>query len=86
MAIRRSRTGPARLQSWSGRTDDQGIAIAPRMRLRDPAPWWDRQLRFVVTAAKDGDIAYVGSDWNEGIEPFAFGARSACAVIVGSNV
>ena len=61
--------------AWSGRTDDQGIAIAPRMRLRDPAPWWDRQLRFVVTAAKDGDIAYVGSDWNEGIEPFAFGAR-----------
>ena len=27
------------------------------------------------SAAKDGDIAYVGSDWNEGIEPFEFGAR-----------
>jgi uncharacterized protein YfaS (alpha-2-macroglobulin family) len=27
----------------------------------------------VVTAEKDGDIAYVGSDWNEGILPWDFG-------------
>jgi hypothetical protein len=30
-------------------------------------------LRFIVTAEKDGDIAYVGSDWNEGISPWDFG-------------
>ena len=26
-----------------------------------------RQFAFVVLAEKDGDVAYVGSDWNEGI-------------------
>jgi alpha-2-macroglobulin len=59
--------------AWSGRTGGDGIAIAPAMRLRNQRRWW--QLAFIVTAAKDGDIAYVGSDWHEGIEPFAFGAR-----------
>ena len=24
-------------------------------------------------AEKDGDVAYVGSDWNEGVEPWEFG-------------
>ncbi|PYR16096.1 MAG: hypothetical protein DMF94_29480 [Acidobacteria bacterium] len=59
--------------AWSGRTNDQGVALAPALRLRDDRHWW--KLAFIVTAAKDGDLAYVGSDWNEGIEPFAFGAR-----------
>ena len=27
----------------------------------------------MVTAEKDGDVAYIGSDWNEGIMPWAFG-------------
>src|SRR5262249_22269682 len=58
---------------WSGRTDEHGVAIAPQARLRDPRRRW--QLAFIVTASKDGDVAYVGSDWNEGIEPFAFGAN-----------
>ena len=26
-----------------------------------------------MTAEKDGDLAYVGSDWNEGILPWNFG-------------
>ncbi len=56
---------------WSGVTGPDGIAIAPRTPLRDPEREWE--FRFVVIAEKDGDAAYVGSDWNEGIAPWAFG-------------
>jgi uncharacterized protein YfaS (alpha-2-macroglobulin family) len=57
--------------AWSGRTDDHGVAVSPQLRLRNPRRWWE--FGFIVTAEKDGDVAYVGSDWNEGIEPFEFG-------------
>lgn len=57
--------------AWSGRTNADGVALAPALQLRDPRRIWE--FAFIVTAAKDGDIAYLGSDWNEGIEPFAFG-------------
>jgi alpha-2-macroglobulin len=56
---------------WSGFTDKDGIAVAPRTALRDPERIWE--LRFLVTAEKDGDVAYVGSDWTEGLEPWNFG-------------
>src|SRR5712691_3622108 len=59
--------------AWSGRTNDQGVALAPALRLRDDRQWW--KFAFIVTAEKDGDVGYVGSDWNEGVQPFAFGAR-----------
>src|SRR5262249_8073090 len=59
--------------AWSGRTNADGIAIAPALRLRNPRRNWE--FTFIVTAAKDGDVAYVGSDWHEGIEPYAFGNR-----------
>ena len=59
--------------AWNGRTDEHGVATSPAIRLRDPRNSW--KFAFIVTAAKDGDVAYVGSDWNEGVEPFAFGAR-----------
>jgi hypothetical protein len=60
--------------AWKGRTNAEGIAMAPALTLRDARRSWDfRQLKFIVTAAKDGDVAYVGSDWNEGIEPYSFG-------------
>lgn len=58
--------------AWSGRTSVQGVVLAPALRLRDERNWW--KFSFIVTAAKDGDVAYVGSDWNEGIEPYSFGA------------
>jgi uncharacterized protein YfaS (alpha-2-macroglobulin family) len=59
-------------QVWSGSTSADGIAVAPRTpTLRDPQRWW--RLSFIVTADKDGDVAYVGSDWNEGITPWSFG-------------
>jgi alpha-2-macroglobulin-like protein/MG2 domain-containing protein/Big-like domain-containing protein len=56
---------------WSGFTDGEGMAVAPRTALRDPERTWE--LRFLVTAEKDGDVAYVGSDWTEGLEPWNFG-------------
>ncbi len=56
---------------WTGTTGTDGTVIAPNTRLRDAEDWW--KFDFVVTAEKDGDVAYVGSDWNEGISPWEFG-------------
>jgi alpha-2-macroglobulin len=73
---------------WSGTTNAQGIAIAPNTDLRRKkekpksqeeeweSDWYNlNNLHFVVTAEKDGDVAYVGSDWNEGLLPWDFGVR-----------
>ncbi len=43
--------------------------------MRKPDDWYE--LSFVVTAEKDGDLAYVASDWNEGIRPWDFGSSYA---------
>ncbi len=74
-------------QFWTGTTDANGIAIAPNTDLRrtkakadDPnqqemydSEWYSLgEIHFVVTAEKDGDLAYIGSDWNEGIRPWNF--------------
>jgi uncharacterized protein YfaS (alpha-2-macroglobulin family) len=57
---------------WSGTTGADGIAMAPKTPgLRDARRWW--RFAFVVTAEKDGDVGYLGSDWNEGIAPWSFG-------------
>ncbi len=56
---------------WRGRTGADGVVLAPNTPLRDPDDWW--QFAFIVTAEKDGDVAYTGSDWNEGISPWEFG-------------
>ncbi len=58
---------------WTGTTGSDGVAIAPDTRLRPLREWW--QFSFIVMAEKDGDIAYAGSDWNEGITPWEFSAR-----------
>jgi alpha-2-macroglobulin len=58
---------------WSGTTGADGTALAPDTRIRDPRQWY--RFAFLVTAEKDGDFAYVGSDWNEGLSPWAFGLR-----------
>jgi uncharacterized protein YfaS (alpha-2-macroglobulin family) len=70
---------------WSGTTDANGIAVAPNTDLRRSKEvkegeyydnWTDlSDLHFVVIAQKDGDLAYVGSDWNEGILPWDFDVR-----------
>jgi uncharacterized protein YfaS (alpha-2-macroglobulin family) len=59
--------------AWTGRTSEDGVALAPALQLRRPRQPWE--FSFIVTAAKNGDVAYVGSDWHEGIEPWAFGNR-----------
>ena len=64
---------------WSGTTGADGVATGPGVPYRerrytgeeDYAEW--QRPDFVVIAEKDGDIAYVGSNWNEGIEPWDFG-------------
>ncbi len=56
---------------WRGRTGADGIAIASNTPLRDRDRY--ERFQFIVTAEKDGDVAYVGSDWNEGIDPWEFG-------------
>ncbi|HEY1307111.1 MAG TPA: alpha-2-macroglobulin family protein [Vicinamibacterales bacterium] len=57
---------------WRGTTGSDGVAMAPQTPLRNPQNWYE-PLSFIVIAEKDGDTAYVGSDWNEGISPWEFG-------------
>jgi uncharacterized protein YfaS (alpha-2-macroglobulin family) len=62
--------------AWTGRTSADGVALAPAMTLRKPRHYYDSEdFSFIVTASKDGDTAYVGSDWSEGIEPYEFSTR-----------
>jgi uncharacterized protein YfaS (alpha-2-macroglobulin family) len=56
---------------WSGTTGSNGVAIAPETRLRDARRWYE--LAFLVMAEKDGDVAYVASDWNDGVRSWDFG-------------
>ncbi|HET7697353.1 MAG TPA: MG2 domain-containing protein [Vicinamibacterales bacterium] len=58
--------------AWTGTTGADGTALAPQTRLRNPRDW--SQLAFVVTAEKDGDVAYTASDWHDGILPWEFGS------------
>ena len=59
-------------QLWRGQTGADGVAMAPALPLRKPDDWY--KLSFVATAEKDGDLAYVNSDWNEGILPWEYDA------------
>ena len=58
---------------WKGTTGADGVAMAPNTPLRDRSEWY--RFSFLVIAEKDGDLAYVGSDWNEGVSPWDFGAN-----------
>ena len=58
-------------QLWQATSDAQGLALSPALPLRKPnVPY---RFSFLVTAEKDGDVAYVGSNWNEGIQAWDFG-------------
>src|SRR5262249_35779515 len=46
-----------------------GLALAPNTPLRRNVS----DFAFIVTAEKDGDVAYVCSDWFETSSPFQFG-------------
>jgi uncharacterized protein YfaS (alpha-2-macroglobulin family) len=58
---------------WSGTTNADGIALAPALPLRAANNPW--QLSYVVTAEKDGDLAWVASDWTGSVHPSNFGLR-----------
>jgi uncharacterized protein YfaS (alpha-2-macroglobulin family) len=60
---------------WRGTTNADGIAIAPDTDLRDHRRPWE--FAFIVIAEKGDDLAYVGSDWTEGIERWQFHVRSS---------
>jgi len=72
-------------EQWNGTTNIDGLALAPGSQ-RSRADQY--KLQFVVVAEKDGDIAYLGSNWNEGIEPWEFGyygdLREAEPILRGS--
>jgi hypothetical protein len=55
---------------WRGRTAPDGVVLAPALPLRTPDRWYE--LSFLVMAEKGGDVAYLGSNWNEGIMPWSF--------------
>jgi hypothetical protein len=55
---------------WRGTSDRDGVALAPPLALRDPNRTYD--LSFIVTAEKDGDLAYVASNSN-GVQPWSWG-------------
>src|SRR5581483_4970557 len=68
---------------WTGATDARGIAVAASTDLRidrakeKPDEYegdWQAisDLHFIVTAEKDGDVAYAASNWNQGIGPWDF--------------
>jgi uncharacterized protein YfaS (alpha-2-macroglobulin family) len=61
--------------AWSGTTNADGVALAPALPLRAPRRWYETRFEFLVLAEKDGDVAYLGSDWTEGIEPWEFGTN-----------
>jgi uncharacterized protein YfaS (alpha-2-macroglobulin family) len=62
--------------AWTGTTNADGVAIAPALPLRQSRRWWyEAKFDFLVLAEKDGDAAYLGSDWTEGIEPWEFGSN-----------
>ena len=64
---------------WTGTTAADGVAIAPQTPLRDQHGYeWDK-FAFIVMAEKDGDVAYVGNDWNEGVSPWEFGVPFSLA-------
>ncbi len=65
---------------WTGTTGPDGIVVGPGIPVssgssdEDCCSYYDQSQRpnFVVFAEKDGDVAYVGNNWNEGIEPWSF--------------
>ncbi len=61
---------------WKGTTDKSGVVLAPNTDLRTRLkvdPWeWAWTPAFVVIAKKGGDLAYVVSDWNEGVRNWDF--------------
>jgi alpha-2-macroglobulin len=65
---------------WSGTTRADGVATGPGIPHRqrrytgEEGEYAEHERPdFLVLAEKDGDLAYVASNWNEGIEPWELG-------------
>jgi uncharacterized protein YfaS (alpha-2-macroglobulin family) len=56
---------------WSGTTGLDGVALAPALDMRPSEEQW--RLSYVVTADKDGDTAWVASDWTGDVHPSGAG-------------
>ena len=59
----------ANVTLWRGTTDGDGVALAPALPLR--RRYQTDEPSFIVTAQKDGDAAFVGSNWNTDASPSA---------------
>jgi hypothetical protein len=55
---------------WTGTTNRDGVAMAPPLSLRPP--FYRPGPAFIVAAEKDGDLAYVGSDWGSTVQPYQY--------------
>jgi alpha-2-macroglobulin len=67
---------------WTGTTNADGIARAPALPLRNPQRVWD--LAYVVTAEKDGDVAWVASNWTTNARGGGYHFLGARPVLRGS--
>ena len=65
---------------WTGTTSADGVATGPGVAIKEReyrgeegeyAEW--QRPDFLVLAEKDGDLAYVANNWDEGIESWEFG-------------
>lgn len=56
----------------SGKTDKDGFFETAITLKNFKNREYDWQPEFWVTAEKDGDFAFVGSDWNSGVQPYDF--------------
>ena len=61
----------------TGKTDSEGFFEAPLdlKSFQSKNNEWDPE--FWVTAAKDGDFTFLGSNWNNGLQPWNFGVSDA---------
>lgn len=58
---------------WQGKTNNEGFAAAPGWRQfeRVVKRGWGAPRLWAIASHRD-DLAYTGSDWNQGIEPYRF--------------
>jgi alpha-2-macroglobulin len=76
----------ANVTQWRGTTDRDGVSLAPALALRGTRSRWD--LSFLVTAEKEGDVAFLGSNSSVNASPpgghTSYGLDESKAVLRGS--
>ncbi len=58
---------------WTGKTDSQGVALAPGMKELNVTSKhrWSRPIVYAFVGSENGD-AVIASNWDDGIEPWRF--------------